>query len=308
MKLAAAPTDAFGIDISAANGVIDFAKLVAGGVSFVSIQITNGLSTDRNGVANLKKAQAAGLLVGAYHFSSYKNTAIVEAQHFASVIRSSGVVLDFPPMFDFEHVDDKTMLSPLPAKETVKYALDFADEMARQQFPVLEIYSYPSYLLPLHLEIVSQGLAQKTRLWIADYSKGPHPSPGSVPVVFDPKNRWYLPDTWGTWSRWQTHGNDDKGAATGDPVHAPRIPGVQWAVDHDYYNGTKEEMRAEGNGQLSGPPPAPASPPSPAPDLPITPDPNPATNPVTQPATIAVVVAVLAALGAFGHWVWNHLR
>lgn len=98
-----------GIDVSKHNGVVDWQAVVAAGIEFVIIRCSYGLqSKDELFVQNVAGAKAAGLKVGAYHYS-YALTiedSIQEAANCREVIESTGQLLEMPVFFDMEDADE----------------------------------------------------------------------------------------------------------------------------------------------------------------------------------------------------------
>ena len=99
-----------GIDVSTFQGSIDWNKVKADGIEFAIVRASYGWQDTVNQVdkrfhENMKGAQAAGIYVGAYHYS-YATTpeeARMEADFFLDTIR--GYRFDYPVAFDME---DKT--------------------------------------------------------------------------------------------------------------------------------------------------------------------------------------------------------
>ena len=90
-----------GIDISAHNGVIDFNKVAADGISFVVIKATEGGTfKDKRFVENVRKAREAGLKVGAYHFFRFDTPGYMQGLNFLNSIR--GRKMDLPLVIDLE--------------------------------------------------------------------------------------------------------------------------------------------------------------------------------------------------------------
>jgi lysozyme len=74
-----------GLDVSHWQGVIDFGKVRAAGYRFVYIKITQGVSiVDSRGAENRRKARAAGLHVGCYHFFEWDRDGGQQAMHFVA--------------------------------------------------------------------------------------------------------------------------------------------------------------------------------------------------------------------------------
>lgn len=94
-----------GIDVSKHNGTIDWAKVKAAGVQFAMLRAGYGRydnQKDERFESNYKGATAAGIPVGAYHYS-YATTAEQakqEAQTFLGWIK--GKTLTYPVAFDIE--------------------------------------------------------------------------------------------------------------------------------------------------------------------------------------------------------------
>lgn len=97
-----------GIDVSENNGYIDWSAVAAAGIQFAMVRCSYGLcSKDALFAANVAGAKAAGLKVGAYHYSYALNVAeaIHEAMNCREAIDNSGVLLDLPVFYDMEDAD-----------------------------------------------------------------------------------------------------------------------------------------------------------------------------------------------------------
>lgn len=88
-----------GIDVSAHNGIIDYKRVAGEGIRFVFIKASEG-STFRDSlfVRNYKRARAAGLKVGAYHFFRFDRDGIEQARNLISALEGRhpelGVAID----------------------------------------------------------------------------------------------------------------------------------------------------------------------------------------------------------------------
>jgi GH25 family lysozyme M1 (1,4-beta-N-acetylmuramidase) len=81
-------TTLLGIDVSNHQGLVDFAAVKRAGYAFVFLKATEGVGfTDGMFATDRAKARAAGLVVGAYHFSSAGDP-IAEANAFCAVVGS----------------------------------------------------------------------------------------------------------------------------------------------------------------------------------------------------------------------------
>ncbi|MEG0701719.1 MAG: GH25 family lysozyme, partial [Muribaculaceae bacterium] len=74
-----------GIDVSAHNGNIDFARVAQDSISFVFIKATEGASfKDGKFEKNYIAARDAGLKVGAYHFFRFDINGTLQGMNFVS--------------------------------------------------------------------------------------------------------------------------------------------------------------------------------------------------------------------------------
>jgi len=97
-----------GIDVSYHNGDIDWQSIKNAGIEFVMVRSSYGLrSKDSRFAEYVAGAKAAGLKVGAYHYSYALSVedAIQEAANCKEAIESTGVALDLPVFFDMEDGD-----------------------------------------------------------------------------------------------------------------------------------------------------------------------------------------------------------
>lgn len=97
-----------GIDVSYHNGEVDWKEVAVAGMEFAMIRSSYGMqSKDNMFDQNVAGAKAAGLKVGAYHYS-YALTvadAIQEAANCREAIDICGAMLDLPVFFDMEDAD-----------------------------------------------------------------------------------------------------------------------------------------------------------------------------------------------------------
>ena len=101
-----------GIDISHWNGKIDFEKVKASGIDFVIIKAggsDKGFYTDSKFLENYKKAEAAGLHIGAYYFAGKDfrgvENGLADAQRFIEILK--GLKFDYPVFLDIEAQDNR---------------------------------------------------------------------------------------------------------------------------------------------------------------------------------------------------------
>ena len=196
------------VDISHHNGNVDLTKAQQAGIVGVIHKGTQGTGMfDNTYNQNRQKAQAAGLLWGAYHFGTNADGA-AQADFFLSKINADNQTL---LVLDYEPNGNSTM--------TLGQAKAFVSRVneVTGRFPGL----YSGSLIKQQLggkppdPILSQCF-----LWIAQY--GPQP-----------KN---IPATWSSWTMWQyTDG------VAGPAPHA--VDGIG-PCDRDQFNGTLEELQA----------------------------------------------------------------
>ena len=209
--------NAQGIDVSHWQGVIDWSKVAAAGISFAFIKATQN-SMDNKFLANVKGAKAAGLLVGAYHYVDDSVTtpdkARAAAQVFYNAIKAAGgpEVFDLPFVMDYE--SNKGGLTPAGCTAVAKAFLEEVERLTGRK-PM--VYTYPSFISRF------SGLTNYP-LWIARYSnQAPADASG-----------------WKRWEFWQY----SDGTLGGElPGGGRKIPGISGPVDLNEFDGTVDELR-----------------------------------------------------------------
>lgn len=209
-----------GIDVSAYQPVIDWAKVADAGHLFAFVKFTEGngwISTFAR--KQRSEAKAAGLLVGAYHFARWETPgdpaadAIDEARFFFDVVGPLGPG-DLPPVLDLEWITGKKRK---PA-EVLQWALAFLAEAQRLFGRSPIVYTGPSFwrycVLPGGPE--AKRLAHFT-LWIVDY--GGKKEPRAMKGVEWP------------WHFWQHTGSGS-------------CPGIPGKCDLNRFAGTLDDLRA----------------------------------------------------------------
>jgi GH25 family lysozyme M1 (1,4-beta-N-acetylmuramidase) len=147
-----------GVDISNANGTVDWNALVVQDVDFAFVKASEGASfADGFLRQNRQNAQAAGIPVGLYHFARPAlNGPLSEADHFCNTVGSLWKN-ELRPVLDLEAEGG-----------TPDWARSFLNAVEQRLNVRPMLYSYPSYL---------DGLAQKRNyeylsqwpLWLAEY-------------------------------------------------------------------------------------------------------------------------------------------
>jgi lysozyme len=195
------------VDISHYNGNVDLQAAQGDGIIGVIHKATQGTTgVDAMYQTNRAKAEAAGLLWGAYHFGTAGDGA-AQAQHFLDTVGTFDNTL---LVLDFEQNTGGGSMSLADARAFVTQVNQVAG-----RFPGFYSGSYIKQLLGSGKDPV---LAQ-CWLWLPEY--------GPTPV---------LPANWSTWTMWQyTDGS------VGPQPHS--VAGIG-NCDRDMFNGTEDQLRA----------------------------------------------------------------
>jgi lysozyme len=195
------------VDISHHNGNVDLTKAKAAGIVGVIHKATQGTSMiDNMYQQNLLKAQAAGLLWGAYHFGT-SGDGVAQADFFLSKANADPQTL---LVLDYEPNGNSTM--------TLDQARAFVSRIKEVTGRFPGFYSGSLIKEQLGGKPADPVLSQ-CFLWIAQYG----PAPKNIPA------------TWPTWTFWQyTDGN------VGPEPHS--VDGIG-KCDRDQFNGTTEGLQ-----------------------------------------------------------------
>lgn len=177
-------TVTLGIDVSKYQGTINWAEVKASGVDFAMIRVgyraksTGEIFEDPAARYNLQEAQAAGVKIGAYFFSSAvtKEEAREEAAFTANIIAKYKIT--YPVAFnceDFQSPDSRQY--GLDAAQRTELACAFLDEISAAG------YTPMFYASKGELEGSAQWntdtLASKYKMWVAQYPEKPYPETAS---------------------------------------------------------------------------------------------------------------------------------
>lgn len=201
-----------GIDVSRYQGVVNWPEVARAGFAFTYVKASEGLAKADNFDANWQGAKAAGLLRGAYCYLRGDMEPAAQANLFAHVLTGAplGVPASLEPadlclMLDYE--DEKHAGPDYPAR-----ALTFVYQVEKLLGRVPILYTFNDFWRRFrHPELVRACPA----LWIAHYGV-------QAPTV---------PADWPTWTFWQ---QSEQG----------RVPGIDAAVDLDFFNGSLDELVA----------------------------------------------------------------
>jgi GH25 family lysozyme M1 (1,4-beta-N-acetylmuramidase) len=225
-----------GLDVSSAQGIVDWASVKAAGYSFAYAKCATGNETrpDPQAAANLRGAKAAGLYVGCYNFAfplppavgRVARDPVAQAELHYGFARDAGFTEPgcLPPVLDLEWPEPPDWPQWLCTKSQIaQWGLDYLAR-ARDLWGVeLVFYSYPYFWK--ELAPVATDYA-RSPLWWADYVGSVEPKVGgpSVPVP------------WSSWAFWQW-----SGGRQGQTVTHTLPNGVP--VDGDLFNGDETALQ-----------------------------------------------------------------
>ncbi|MDX8416831.1 glycoside hydrolase family 25 protein [Absicoccus intestinalis] len=160
-----------GIDVSSHQGSIDWDAVKKSDITFAMIRCgyrgasEGALYEDRAFATNIKAAQAAGLKVGVYWFSSA--ITVAEAKEEADYVLSlvSAYDLDLPIAFDMERLEGQTSrIDDLTKQEKTKIANAFVSRLKKKGYKTL-VYGNASWLSnDIQVNKIDSDI------WLASYS------------------------------------------------------------------------------------------------------------------------------------------
>lgn len=168
-----------GVDLSRYDGKVDWAKMKAKNVQFVTCRATVGdYYTDPTFFENMKNAIAAGIRVSAYHVVVPNISAKSQINRFISEI--GGLRLDDEPVLDVELVRDCSRETITGVTMECGHLL-----MGYAGFAYPMIYTAQGFW---NSNVISSAEWEKFPLWVANYTMAPSP---------------LMPRDWKKWHRWQ---------------------------------------------------------------------------------------------------------
>lgn len=173
-----------GIDVSKYQGTIDWAKVKAAGVEFAMIRVgyraksTGEIFEDPTARYNMQEAQAVGIKVGAYFFSSAitPDEARAEAAFTKEIIAKYRIT--YPVAYnceDFQSADSRQY--GLSIEDRTNLACAFLDEISAGGYTPM-FYASRSELEG-SAQWNTQTLASKYKIWVAQYPDQPYPQTAS---------------------------------------------------------------------------------------------------------------------------------
>ncbi len=205
-ELAASSYPIQGIDVSHHQYAIDWPAVRAAGIKFAYLKATQGATFhDPYFVLNWRRAAAAGVVPGAYHFYSLCTPAPVQAAHFVAVMSPFARSRSLPPAVDLELGGN---CAPPPPREAVLAELrTFLATVEDATGKQLVIYATRDF----YEQYLHDG-AITNPLWIRNLFGPPSAVIGDHP-----------------WTFWQY-------------ANLGSIPGVAGDVDRDAFRGSREEF------------------------------------------------------------------
>jgi|ERR1019366_3415239 lysozyme len=213
-----------GIDVSSAQGNVQWNVVKnTNYLSFAFCKVTEGTGhidpQFKNNWAGIKKC---GIIRGAYAFARNQNSAILEADHFANTILSTGDLNSG----DIMMLDIET--SSLSGNAFTDWILVWCDRV-KQKTNITPIIYTGKYFF----EQYSNGADQASLTKISQYPLF------LAAYVNSPKA--YIPAPWVNkgWRFWQRSGDQ---AASGDSIL--HLPGINGNIDHDQFMGSLADLQA----------------------------------------------------------------
>jgi lysozyme len=153
-----------GIDVSAANGEIDWAAVKKAGIGWAYAQVSDGLTDDERFGENWKGMKTAGLTRGAYQYFHPSQDPTKQAQLFLKALKENGKigVGDLPPVLDLEETTDENN-KPIAGKEIVAAAKEWLDLVEKETGRKPMIMTTTTMM-----KVIGLGL-KSYPLWIAQY-------------------------------------------------------------------------------------------------------------------------------------------
>lgn len=154
--------EVYGLDLSAHNGDVNFAKVKDEGYTFVILKASEG-STFKDGrfEENYTEAVENRLYVGAYHFFRFDVDGIVQAHNFMEAL--DGKDLSLPVAIDLEEYGNPREIDDV----VVRRLHDMIDELTVNEYPVMIYTNKDGY------ERFVRGNFDDYPLWLCSFVRPP---------------------------------------------------------------------------------------------------------------------------------------
>ncbi len=191
-----------GIDVSRYQGTIDWSQVAETGIDFAMIRVgyrssDREIYADTNARYNMQEAQAAGIQVGVYFFStaSTEEEAREEALWVAEYI--SQYQITYPVAFDCEGYErEGSVLYDLGKEKRTDIAIAFMEEIYKQGYTPMFYGSSYAMTGSNHWDMAR--IEQSYKVWVSQYPALPYPqteksSYGGVHAMWQYTNQGSLP-------------------------------------------------------------------------------------------------------------------
>lgn len=152
----------FGIDVSLWQKGFDFAKAAAEGVKFAILKCSQEDYKDPQFESHYKSAKAAGIPVGAYHYTKATSVAAAKAEAKTCIAAISGKMFEYPIYIDIEDAVNKK-LTKAQNDEIIKA---FCTELEAAGYWAGFYCNYDFY----KNYCSGKTLAERFSLWLASWS------------------------------------------------------------------------------------------------------------------------------------------
>ncbi len=192
-----------GLDVSHHQGKIDWEKVKNTGFKFVFIKATEGGSfVDPRFRYNRENAGKNGLIVGAYHYFTFRKTGAEQAKNFIATVPYDNTSL--PPVVDLEFMGNSgNRLTRQALHRELSDFIGIVEKKYRKRPVLYSTYEFYDYYLA--------GAFKDHPLWIRDIFKRPG--------LIDKRN----------WTFWQY-------------ANRARVDGIPNYVDLNVFNGNEEKF------------------------------------------------------------------
>lgn len=222
--VAAAAASVPGIDVSAANGLVNWQAVYAAGYRFAMVSAADGTSQNPSFADQYAGAKYAGLLRGAYFFAEPSfQQGNTHADWFLNQVGYTADGTTLPPMLDVEQNTNLGHCDGVPPSVWLAYVHTFVDEVKKRTGQDALIYTNPDTWVNCVGD--SHDFAATNPLWAAEWGTG-------TPTLFG---------GWTYYTFWQYSGSGS-------------VPGVNGAADLDVFNGSADQLRKFAPGTQSGKP------------------------------------------------------
>ena len=214
-----------GLDVSAWEPYVDWAKVYSEGYLYMFAKATQGIGiVDSHFSSHWSNAKKAGLLRGAYHYLIMAQDPTKQADLFLSTVGND--LGELPMILDLESKYNETATNK-QILAVAKAWLDRVEQVTHQKAMVYSTF----FFFRDHVSIPNVGgapaWAKDYPVWIAQYLNHPA-TENDTPLQ---------PKGWQDWKFWQYSQNGLVGGVTGDN-------NIPTGVDLNYFRGSADDLYA----------------------------------------------------------------